>query len=358
MADLQWIPLVPVAELPDDLQVMARKWADIEDGDAGFIRTVAHVPDTLRSYIRWSSPMWRKGLVQHRTKELCRIRIANSNECRYCMTMRYESGRQQGIDDQLVDQLVDFEHGEFSEREKAALRFTDEVYLDDITWDYERVAPSVWNRMTTVFSEPEIVEVTWAICIATEYGRNFTSWGVPVAGKAPDLSSAGSDATPRPDVSLSEADTNRVRLELSEVLRDEPRDAPALTTLLTKPEMLDRVLVWYRHIIYGGLLEAPLRRAVREKVFQLADGVLDGSVAADADTPRTRAALRFVHAMATDYRTLIDDEQTHTLLRAHFDTAEMVELGMLSGACLTFRRVGGALGSRIRPELRGMEPVG
>src|SRR5829696_6194731 len=84
---VQWIPLIPVDDLPHDLNLMARKWIAMENGDPNFIQTVSHVPETLRRYIRWSSPMWRGGFIPNRTKEICRIRIANSNECRYCMTM-------------------------------------------------------------------------------------------------------------------------------------------------------------------------------------------------------------------------------------------------------------------------------
>lgn len=83
MADKQWISLVVRDELPEDFRIMVEKWAEIEQGDPGFILTVSNAPETLRRYIRWSSPMWRKGLIQHRTKELCRIRIANGNECKY-----------------------------------------------------------------------------------------------------------------------------------------------------------------------------------------------------------------------------------------------------------------------------------
>lgn len=77
------IPLVDVEDLPEDLQEMVEAWAAAEDGDPNFIRTLAHAPDMLRRFVPFYSPLVRKGLVEHKTKELVRIRIAYGNECHY-----------------------------------------------------------------------------------------------------------------------------------------------------------------------------------------------------------------------------------------------------------------------------------
>jgi AhpD family alkylhydroperoxidase len=181
-AGYQWIPLKPVEEMDPDLALMVTRWAGLEDGDPGFLRTFSYTPEILRRYISWSSPMWRKGAIQHRTKELCRIRIANSNGCRYCMTMRYTTGAKQGITPELEAGFEDFEAFEgFSDREKAALRYTDEVYSDDLTWDYDRIADDLYDRMRANFTEEELVELTLAICFAEEYGRLVSALGVPPA---------------------------------------------------------------------------------------------------------------------------------------------------------------------------------
>lgn len=77
------IPLREVADLPDDLREMVDSWRALEDGDPNFILTLAHAPDMLRHFVAFYSPLVRKGLVEHKTKELVRIRIANGNECHY-----------------------------------------------------------------------------------------------------------------------------------------------------------------------------------------------------------------------------------------------------------------------------------
>lgn len=77
------IPLVEPDALPEDLREMVEAWQVLEDGDPNFILTLAHAPEMLRAFVPFYSPLVRKGLVEHKTKELVRIRIAHGNECHY-----------------------------------------------------------------------------------------------------------------------------------------------------------------------------------------------------------------------------------------------------------------------------------
>ena len=355
MSGLHWIPLVPTEELPSDLELMAKKWIAMEDGDPNFIQTVGHVPDTLRKYIRWTSPMWRKGLIQHRTKELCRIRVANANDCPYCMNMRYQTGRDQGIDKELTDQLGDYEAGDFTEREKAALRYTDEIYMDNILWDYERVTPEVYGRLAEAFSESEIVELTWAISVAIEYGRNFTAWGVPITEEKARIPLAELTERMSPLLNVDSATEEENRQELLRIWEDQPSDAVALSTLLARPDMLHPVLRYYRYISDEGILEGDLRAAVRTKIHQLAAGIEDGQVPGADSSARIAAAVEWTSGMALDFSQFVGNDEVLTRMRAVFTTAEMVELGMWSGFNLILRRVGAVLGPRIQPSEYGLD---
>jgi hypothetical protein len=77
------IPLRLIEDLEPDIQEMVERWRNVEDGDPNFIRTLAHSPELLRSFVPFYSPLVRKGLVEHRTKELVRIHIAYANQCHY-----------------------------------------------------------------------------------------------------------------------------------------------------------------------------------------------------------------------------------------------------------------------------------
>jgi alkylhydroperoxidase family enzyme len=351
----QWIPLIPTDDLPHDLNLMARKWIAMENGDPNFIQTVGHAPETLRKYIRWSSPMWRKGVVQHRIKELCRIRIAESNECRYCKTMRYETTQKQGITEELVSELKDFEAGEFTDAEKAALRYTDEIYMDNITWDYDRVPDDVYERLQRYFDEPQIVELTWAISVAIEYGRNFTVWDVPVTEDKTREPLEELQERVQPKFDPERDDANRAKL--AEIALTQPTDAAALRTLLAKPEMLGPVIAYYRYITDDGVLEPELKQAVKARILDLDRRDVDGSVPAAAVNPRIAAALAWTDGMAVDFSAFVDNTKARDEIKAQLNDQEVVELGMYSGFSLILRRVRSVLGRRVDLSTYAPEPV-
>lgn len=76
------IPMLDVAELDPELRAMVEKW-QADGGDPNFIRAFGRLPDALKRFVTFYSPLVRKGLVEHRTKELVRLRLAQLNTCRY-----------------------------------------------------------------------------------------------------------------------------------------------------------------------------------------------------------------------------------------------------------------------------------
>ncbi len=76
------IPMVDLERLDEELKVIVAKWQAL-GGDPNFIRTFGRLPDTLKSFLKFYSPLVRKGLIEFRTKELVRLRLAQLNECHY-----------------------------------------------------------------------------------------------------------------------------------------------------------------------------------------------------------------------------------------------------------------------------------
>ena len=76
------IPMMERSTLDPELQTMLEKW-EAEGGDPNFILAFARLPERLKTFVRFYSPLVRKGLVEHRTKELVRLRLAQLNECHY-----------------------------------------------------------------------------------------------------------------------------------------------------------------------------------------------------------------------------------------------------------------------------------
>lgn len=74
------------------------------------------------------------------------------------MTVRYASGRREGITEEMVAALPRWEAGPFSEREKAALRYADQMYFD-----HHKVDDGLWASLRAHFSDDEALELSWAI---------------------------------------------------------------------------------------------------------------------------------------------------------------------------------------------------
>lgn len=99
------------------------------------------------------------------------------------MTTRYASGRRQGITEDLVAALPDYEKGPFSEREKAALRYADQMYFD-----HHKVDDALWAGVRAHFSEDEALELSWAIVEFIALGKIIKLVDLPFGASAPGSS--------------------------------------------------------------------------------------------------------------------------------------------------------------------------
>jgi len=76
------IPMVDIEQLDDELKAMVAKW-QAEGGDPNFLLAFGRLPEFLKRFVRFYSPLVRRGLIEHRTKELVRLRLAQLNQCHY-----------------------------------------------------------------------------------------------------------------------------------------------------------------------------------------------------------------------------------------------------------------------------------
>ena len=81
-------PLVhPVDDSAADADLRALFRANTEKGyqDASFMRVLAHRPEILKAFVGLSKEFFfgRESTVDHRLKELVRLKIASINQCHY-----------------------------------------------------------------------------------------------------------------------------------------------------------------------------------------------------------------------------------------------------------------------------------
>lgn len=75
--------------------------------------------------------------------------------------------------------LPDYEHGPFTAREQAALRYADQMYRD-----HHQVDDALWAQLRAQFTEDEILELSWAIVEFIALGKIIYVLGVPYGGDA------------------------------------------------------------------------------------------------------------------------------------------------------------------------------
>jgi alkylhydroperoxidase family enzyme len=95
------------------------------------------------------------------------------------MATRYALGRREGITEELVGALRDYESGPFSDREKAALRSADQLFAD-----HHAVDDALWDNLRARFTEEELLELTWVLAEFIALGKVIYVLGIQYGGHA------------------------------------------------------------------------------------------------------------------------------------------------------------------------------
>jgi AhpD family alkylhydroperoxidase len=111
-------------------------------------------------------------LLSPRLVELVRLRIAFHNQCRSCMALRYSSGTDAGVDEDLVCSLERPPEAEdLTTAERAAL-----AYADLMANNHLAITDDTYDGLRLHFTEPEIVELGMVCGVCVGLGRLMASW--------------------------------------------------------------------------------------------------------------------------------------------------------------------------------------
>jgi alkylhydroperoxidase family enzyme len=114
----------------------------------------AHVKACFWFFANSWRDLFKNGVLDHSIKELCRLYISRSVQCDYCGNQRSVKAAGQGMIEDDVKDLLNFEKStRYSELQKAAL-----AYAEAIAWHLD-TDDAFWERMHRHFSEPELVEL-------------------------------------------------------------------------------------------------------------------------------------------------------------------------------------------------------
>ena len=120
-AAMEFVHLVDVDDLSPELRAM---WdATPRAGLKQFVQVMANAE---RYHVQFSALYASVRFDNHlgnKLSELVRLTVANTTECPVCMAGRLPAAVEEGMSEDLVCQLTDIDQGDFTDAERAAIRF-------------------------------------------------------------------------------------------------------------------------------------------------------------------------------------------------------------------------------------------
>jgi alkylhydroperoxidase family enzyme len=134
---------------------------------------LGHQPELTDAFMRAYGILWSRGVVDHPTKEMARLRNARVTDCGYCRNVRFDVAREQGLSEDVVDQIVDgYEQGGLDAKQKAVLRWTD-AFLQQPGEPPEALRAELLEH----FTPEQLVELTAGVALFMGFSKIAVSLG-------------------------------------------------------------------------------------------------------------------------------------------------------------------------------------
>jgi AhpD family alkylhydroperoxidase len=149
---------------------------DLGQGDRinlGVASLVSRLPKVAEALGALTAAL-KSGTLPPRLLELVRLRIAFHNQCRSCMSVRYQSAVDDGLTEDAVCALErPAEAPDLSDAERAALKFADLFATNHLAID-----ESIYDELRRYLTEDEFVELGMHCAVSLGVGRLTATWDV------------------------------------------------------------------------------------------------------------------------------------------------------------------------------------
>ena len=149
---------------------------DLGQGDRinlGVASLVSRLPKVAEALGALTAAL-KSGTLPPRLLELVRLRIAFHNQCRSCMSVRYQSAVDDGLTEDAVCSLErPAEAPDLSDAERAALKFADLFATNHLAID-----ESIYDELRRYLNEDELVELGMHCAVSLGVGRLTATWDV------------------------------------------------------------------------------------------------------------------------------------------------------------------------------------
>lgn len=155
-------PIGDEAAAASGLSATERSFTRLSGGDTTFPRILAHVPAYAEAMWDAMSEALFEGAVDHRLKEIIRIRIARTAGDPYFSSLRSVPAAEAELTEDRIDAgCGDFEDDpQFSDSEKWALRYASRMYVDPGGVDF-----AFYEEGKRHFTEAQIMELGGLIAL-------------------------------------------------------------------------------------------------------------------------------------------------------------------------------------------------
>jgi AhpD family alkylhydroperoxidase len=150
---------------------------DLGQGDRinlGVAGIMSRLPDVAAAIGGVTVSLRETGALSPRLAELVRLRIAFHNQCRSCMSIRYQSAIDDGLTEDAVCSLErPADAPDLTDAERSALRFADLFATNHLAID-----DAVYDDVRRHFSEDQLVALGLHCALCVGLGRLAATWHV------------------------------------------------------------------------------------------------------------------------------------------------------------------------------------
>jgi AhpD family alkylhydroperoxidase len=108
------------------------------------------------AWVEYWNKLLYQGVLPHKLKEMCRIKISVAHQCGYCSTVRSNVAKAEGLTEDMISDLFDYTGStRFSPREKAALHYAGLFKQGEHAIDKDQV----YANLAKHFTDEEIIEL-------------------------------------------------------------------------------------------------------------------------------------------------------------------------------------------------------
>ena len=158
-------PLAPIEVADPELRELIQRCEELGVPDSRFPCVLARAPGYAKALLRALLLSHTEGNIDHRLKEIIRVRLARTAGDPYFARLRSARAKQEGLDEATIEAGAGkFEDDpRFTPAQKWALRYAREMYLNP-----EKVDAAFYAEGKNHYSEAQIMEL--GAFIAFHYG--------------------------------------------------------------------------------------------------------------------------------------------------------------------------------------------